>query len=354
MTLNARAEVLLRTLIKRYISDGQPVGSRTLAKQAGLELSPATIRNVMADLEDMGLVRSPHTSAGRVPTERGYRVFVDTLLKVKPLTANALDEIEEKLGSEHDPQQLLTVASDLLSHVTRFAGVVLVPRTGQVRFKQIEFLSLSPQRVLAILVTADGRVQNRVIAGDREYSSNELVHAANYFNRAYSGRSLGEVRRQLLGDMQNDSDEMHSIVKTAVDMAQGLFEQDDGTEEDLVLSGESNLLDFPELCQIEKLRQLFDTFQTKQDLLDLLDKSMKASGIQLFIGEESGYQALAECSVVTSAYEIDGQLIGTLGVIGPTRMSYEDVIPVVDVTARLLGSALSAQPSDRSRASDSP
>ncbi|MDH3689577.1 MAG: heat-inducible transcriptional repressor HrcA [Gammaproteobacteria bacterium] len=347
MTLNARAEILLKTLIRRYISEGQPVGSRTLAKQAGLELSPATIRNVMADLEEMGLVSSPHTSAGRVPTELGYRVFVDTMLKVKPLTEEALGEMEEKLTSKHDPQQLLTVASDLLSQVTRFAGVVLVPRTGQVKFKQIEFLSLSPNRVLAILVTEDGRVQNRVIAGDRGYAQSELVQASNYFNRTYSGDSLSEVRRRLLGEIKRESDEMHSIVKTAVEMAQELFETDDSADEDLLVSGEANLLDFPELCQIEKLRQLFDTFQTKQDLLDLLDKSLKASGIQLFIGHESGYEALTECSIVTSSYEVDDQLIGTLGVIGPTRMSYEDVIPVVDVTARLLGSALSAKSGDR-------
>lgn len=347
MALSPRAEMLLRTLIKRYISDGHPVGSRTLAKQTGLDLSPATIRNVMADLEDLGLIRSPHTSAGRIPTERGYRVFVDTMLRIRPLTPEALEEIEDKLTSEHDPQHLLTVASDLLSQVTKFAGVVLVPRSGRVRLKQIEFLSLSTDRVLVILVTSDGRVQNRVIAVERSYSPSELVEAANYFNRTYSGQSLSAVRRQLLGEIKHASEQMHSIVKAAVDMAHELFDKEETVDEDLVVSGEANLLDFPELCQIEKLRQLFDAFQTKQDLLDLLDKSMRASGIQLFIGEESGYEALTECTVVTSSYEVDGQLIGTLGVIGPTRMSYEDVIPIVDVTARLLGSALSGHSGER-------
>ncbi len=345
--LSARGEKLLKTLIELYISEGQPVGSRTLARHANVQLSPATVRNVMSDLEDLGLIKAPHTSAGRVPTQQGYRFFVDSLLKVRPLNPSSVEEIHERLSAESDPQLLVASASELLSQVTHFAGVVLLPGQHSAKFRQIEFLSLSPERVLTILVTDDGRVQNRVIPTDREYSSSELVEAANFFNDLYGGSSLAEVRKRLLNEMQKDSEEMHRIMKAALSMARSLFEKEEADTDEVLLSGEANLLTVPDLCQIDTLQTLFDAFKAKQDLLDLLDRSMRVNGISIFIGDESGYEALTACSVVTAPYEVDGRLIGTLGVIGPTRMSYEDIIPVVDITARLLSGALSIQHLDR-------
>ena len=339
--LSHRAETLLQALIRRYVDGGEPIGSRTLSREIGIELSPATIRNVMADLEELGLIHAPHTSAGRVPTPLGYRVFVDTMLKIKPLEGQALDEISGNLQGGRDPNQLVELASDLLSQITQFAGVVLLPGGQHARLKQIEFLRLPPSRVLAILVTDDGRVQNRVLLTDRDYSPSELVEAANFFNSTYSGQALNHVRRGLLRDMQTDSDAMNHIMRTAVEMAQTLFE-DDESPEDVIVSGETNLMAIPDFSELKKLREIFDAFKAKQDLLELFDKSMQAKGISIFIGEESGYNALTDCSIVTAPYESDGRCIGVLGVVGPTRMPYEEVIPVVDVTARVLGHALAS------------
>lgn len=342
MALSPRAESLLKTLIERYISDGQPVGSRTLAKEMGLELSPATIRNVMSDLEELGLIRSPHTSAGRIPTPLGYRVFVDTLLKVRPLDTKAMSRLQGELAAAPDPGHLAESASALLSQVTRLAGIVMVPRQEQTTLRQIEFLQLSANRVLAILVTSEGRVHNRVILSDREYSPAQLVEAANYFNDTYSGWALAEVKQALLDAMQTDSDAMQQAVRTAMSMARQMFQDSDDNSPDLVVSGESNLLDVPELGDMRKLRRLFETFSAKRDLLHLLDQCLRTNGVQIFIGEESGFQALEECSVVAAPYQVDGRIVGMLGVVGPTRMPYEHVIPIVDVTARLLGGALSS------------
>lgn len=340
--LSYRSEALLKTLIERYISDGQPVGSRTLAKQAGLELSPATIRNVMADLEELGLISSPHTSAGRVPTARGYRVFVDSLIKVRPLNVTELRHIEGELGGSQDPQQLVETASALLSQVTRLAGIVMAPKAEQAVFRQIEFLTLSANRILVILITQDGRVHNRIIQADRAYSAAELVEASNYFNQTFAGMSLTDVKSGLLAEMQRDSEAMQAAVRIAMDMARGIFAHEPGEGAELVVKGEANLLNIPELGDVHKLRKLLDAFSTKHDLLLLLDQCMRVSGVQIFIGQESGYLALEECSVVTAPYQVDGQVVGTLGVIGPTRMAYDQVIAIVDVTARLLGGALSA------------
>jgi len=345
--LSERAETLLKKLIQLYIMGGQPVGSRTLAKEARLDLSPATIRNVMSDLEELGLIQSPHTSAGRIPTQRGYRLFVDSLLKVKPLTKEAFREIEERLVGELDPKVLLTNATEILSQITHFAGVILIPGHHNSRFRQIEFLKLAANRVLTILVTDNGRVQNRVIPTDREYTDSELVEAANFFNAMYSGSLLARVRHQLLNDMQADSDEMHRITRTALAMARQLFVSEESDCDEVMLSGEANLLNVPDFCQLDKLQALFDAFKTKQDLLDLLDRSMKANGISIFIGGESGYESLHDCSVVAAPYDVDGERIGTVGVIGPTRMEYAEVIPIVDVTARLLSGALSKPARDR-------
>jgi heat-inducible transcriptional repressor len=342
MALNNRAELLLKTLIERYIADGQPVGSRLLARQAGLDLSPATVRNVMADLEEMGLVRSPHTSAGRVPTERGYRLFVDSLLKVRPLQSTELRRLEGELcASSHNPQELIECASNLLSEVSHLTGIVTAPRRDDlVAFRQIDFVGLSGRRLLVILVTEDGQVQNRIVTTEQDFSPAELARAANYFNDTFAGISLSEVKRRLVTEMQRESDDLQRVMTLAMRMARAALGEDE-TGSGVVVSGESNLMDVPDLGDVKKLRRLFDAFNTKRDLLHLLDRSLQAGGIKIFIGHESGYEAFEECSLVTAPYAVDGTVVGTLAVIGPTRMAYERVIPMVDITARLLSSALS-------------
>jgi len=341
VSITPRAERLLKALIEQYIVEGQPVGSRTLVKQAGLEFSPATVRNIMSDLEELGLIRSPHTSAGRVPTERGYRFFVNTLLAIQPLKSADLSHIEDHLLADRDPQQLLESVSGLLSHITKLAGIVRVPRRTHAGFLQLDFLALSPRRVLVILVTQDGHVLNRVIHPKKPYSASELQQAANVFNSAYAGFSLEDVRRSLVTALKRDSEDMQHILRSAVEMAHQVFGDEEFAHDPLFVSGESNLLAFPELSNTEKLRRLFDAFTAKQDLLHLLDQSMASQGVQIFIGAESGYESLESCSVVTAPYEVDGQIVGTLGVVGPTRMSYDRVISTVDVTARFLSGALS-------------
>ncbi|KPK74067.1 MAG: HrcA family transcriptional regulator [Acidithiobacillales bacterium SM23_46] len=342
MSLSPRAELLLKALIERYIADGQPVGSRTLARQAGLDLSPATVRNVMADLEEMGLIRSPHTSAGRVPTEKGYRLFVDSLLKVQPLDTIELRRLQDELDFHQNPQQLIESASHMLSDVSRLAGIVMVPRRDeQTSLRQIEFVPLSGGRILVILVTQDGQVHNRIVVPERDYSASELTQAANCFNETYAGRAMSDVRHALLAEMQQASDDMQRILTMAVSMARQAFAPGAEGSDALVVHGESNLMDFPELGDVRRLRRLFDAFNAKRDLLHLLDRSMRAGGIKIFIGSESGHEVLTECSVVTAPFSVEGQIVGTLGVIGPTRMAYQQVIPIVDITARLLSSALS-------------
>jgi heat-inducible transcriptional repressor len=336
--LDQRAQLLLKTLVERYISDGQPVGSRTLSKQSGLDLSPATIRNVMADLEEMGFIASPHTSAGRIPTPRGYRVFVDTLLTVQPLDALQVLRLENQLHPS-DPQKLITSASKLLSDLTAFAGIVMTPKRRSDAFHHIEFLRLSDKRILLILVGADENVQNRIIFTDRDFSAGELVEAGNFFNQHYSGCTLEEVRRKMQAELQKLHRDMSSLMAAAVEAGgEALSER----AEDYVLSGERNLLHVDDVSSnMASLRKLFDAFEQKTGLLQLLDVSQRAQGVQIFIGGESSQVPVDEFSIVTAPYEVDGKIVGTVGVIGPTRMAYERVIPIVDITAKLLSSALS-------------
>lgn len=341
MQISPRAEILLRALVERYIVDGQPVGSRTLARASGMDLSPATIRNVMSDLEELGFVSAPHTSAGRIPTERGYRFFVDTLLKVQPLTAAEIRRLRGELDSGQDSHQLIETASQMLSEVSSLAGIVMVPRRDEhVAFRHLDFVKLSDKRVLAILVTQDAQVHNRILVLEREYSPSELEQAANYFNASYAGVSLGDIKRSLLKEMKQVSEDLTRAMQLAVRVANEAF--DDDSDDKLVVSGEEKLMDFPDLGDIKKLRRLFEAFNSKRDLLHLLDRSLRAGGVKIFIGAESGYDALQDCSLVTAPYSVDGQIVGTLGVIGPTRMAYEHVIPVVDLTAKLLSNALSS------------
>ncbi len=335
-TLNERAQILLKTLVERYIADGQPVGSRALSKYSGLDLSPASIRNVMADLEEMGFITSPHTSAGRVPTARGYRFFVDTLLKIKPLDTIEINQLEGQLHSENT-QRLVSSASQLLSDLTSFAGVVMTPRRSS-GFRHIEFLKLSETRILLILVTPEGDVQNRIIFTEKPFSPSELTETANILNQKYTGLTFDEVRKRVHAELRQLREEMTRLMTAALDAGS---QAESESSEDFVISGEGNLLDIQELSSnMTNLKKLFALFESKTGLLQILDISNRAHGVQIFIGGESGLIPLDECSVVTAPYEIEGQIVGTVGVIGPTRMAYERVIPIVDITARLLSSAL--------------
>jgi heat-inducible transcriptional repressor len=343
-SLTERAQLLLKALIENYIRDGQPVGSRTLSRDSGLSLSSATIRNVMADLEELGFVASPHTSAGRVPTDKGYRFFVDTLLKLKPLHPEEVEEIERRLGGDAPTgRSLVQTVSRMLSSVTHMAGLVTLPNPNYIVLSQIEFVTLSENRALAIMVMDNREVQNRVVQLDRHYSSEELRRAANYLNEAFSGRSLPDVRAQLVRQLQETRQHMNQLMLDAIQVAQKVF--DTGTEErvEYVIAGETNLMGFAELSNVDRLRRLFDAFAEKHDILKLLDSCLRADGIQIFIGQESGYRILDDISVVTAPYMLDNKVVGVLGIIGPTRMAYERVIPIVDITAKLLGSALNAR-----------
>lgn len=337
--LNERSLYLLKTLVERYIQDGQPVGSRLLSKDPQLKLSPASIRNVMADLEEMGLIHSPHTSAGRVPTVSGYRLFVDSLLTVKPLASNELDQLQSGLqGQAEKASDLLSKASKLLSDVTKMAGVVMLPRRESVVLRQIEFLPMSNTRVLVIFVTDGEEVHNKIINTHKPFSPAELQQAANYLNSVYAGCSLAKIRDLVVKDMEQDQRQVNQGMIDAVNMAQLTFAHQ--PNDDYVLSGETNLMGFSELSDMERLKQLFEAFSQKRSVIHLLDQCLQADGVQIFIGEESGYSAFDHCSLVTSPYSVNDEVVGVLGVIGPTRMAYEKVIPFVDVTAKLLGAAL--------------
>ncbi len=337
--ISDRAQRLFKALVEHYLSDGQPVGSRILARDSGLSLSSATVRNVMADLEDLGLIRSPHTSSGRVPTALGYRLFVDTLLTVKSLSHKELERLRIKLDPDVNVDALLTSASSLLSEVTQLAGVVMIPRRERLTLRHVEFLPLSANKILAILVINEREVQNRILHTSRPYSPQELHEVANYLNRECIGSEIEALRDKLLHDMRVAREDMNRIMQNAIDVAGQIF-TNEAQGDDFVVSGQTNLMSYAEMSDIERLRQLFDAFNSKRDILHLLDQSLHAQGVQIFIGEESGYQVLDECSVVASPYEVDGEVVGVLGVIGPTRMAYNRIIPIVDVTARLLGSAL--------------
>jgi heat-inducible transcriptional repressor len=343
-SLSERAQLLLKALIESYIRDGQPVGSRTLSRDSGLSLSSATIRNVMADLEDLGFVVSPHTSAGRVPTDKGYRLFVDSLLKIKPLQDEEIEDIERRLKSDDsNGRALVQTVSQMLSNVTHMAGLVTLPNPNYVALTQIEFVGLSENRALAIMVMNNREVQNRVVQLDRFYSAEELRRAANYLNEAFAGRSLPDVRALLLKQMQETRQHMNQLMQDAIQMAQKVFDTKTEDQVEYIIAGETNLMGFAELSNIDRLRRLFEAFNEKHDILKLLDGCLHAQGIQIFIGHESGYRILDDISVVTAPYMLDNQVVGVLGIIGPTRMAYERVIPIVDVTAKLLGSALNAR-----------
>jgi heat-inducible transcriptional repressor len=341
-SLNARAQSLLRSLIMRYIEDGQPVGSRVLSRDSGLDLSPATVRNVISDLEDLGLVTSPHTSSGRVPTVLGYRLFVDTLLQVKPPMTREIQRLRVQLEDTQDREQLVMNASAMLSEITHLAGVVTIPKPTSPTLRQVEFLSLSNNQVLVILVVNEQEVQNRIITTSRSYSASELQQAGNYLTAHFRGADLHNVRGRLVAEMREAREAMNQMMLDAIVMAEKAFEPEE-QRETVMVAGQTHLMEYGDLADMEKLRNLFDAFNSKRDILHLLDQSLSARGVQIFIGEESGYSIFDDCSVVAAPYEVDGDVLGVLGVIGPTRMAYERVIPIVDITARLFGAALNAK-----------
>ncbi len=334
--LNDRAQVLLKTLIERYIEEGQPVGSRALSHYSGLELSSASIRNVMADLEALGFVESPHTSAGRVPTAKGYRFFVDSLLVVKPLEQMEIEQLGENLLPDN-PSRLISSASHLLSELTRFAGVVIAPKREALAFRQIEFLKLSEKRILLIIITSNGDVQNRVIFTEKTYTPSELTETSNYLNRNYAGLTLNEIHRRVKEELHQLQHNVSELMSAAIETSTRA-----DLEEECIISGEHNLLQVQDLSSdLSSLKGLFDLFEKKTALLQLLDASRNAQGVQIFIGAESGVGQLDECSIVTAPYGAEGRIVGTLAVVGPKRMAYERIIPIVDITAKLLSGALS-------------
>ncbi len=339
--ISERAQVLLKALVERHIRDGQPVGSRTLMEEAGLPVSAATIRNVMSDLEERGYLHSPHTSAGRVPTARGYRLFVDSLLQVRPLDDDAILTLREELNPDKSATELVQSASSLLSAISAQTGVVTVPRRDAGQLRQVEFLPLSGDRVLVIMVINEREVQNRIIHTRRAFSEKELREAAALVNQRFAGQPLAQVQQRILREMQEARSRIDDYLEAALDLASQALE-DQEAEGGCVVAGESRLLDNATAEELHKLRELFEAFERKKDLLHLLERCSRAEGIQIFIGEEAGYDVFGDYSVITAPYRDANRTLGVLGVIGPTRMAYERVIPIVDVTARMLSSALSS------------
>jgi heat-inducible transcriptional repressor len=339
-----RAQQLLKVLVESYLRDGQPVGSRSLSRDSGMLLSSATIRNVMSDLETFGFVSSPHTSAGRVPTPKGYRFFIDTLLEIQPLTDIAADQMRTQLSTAEDSRALVSTTSQLLSNITQMAGVVSLQTRQAASLTHIEFLPLSEQRVLAILVYDGREVENRVVHLDRDMPPEELRRAAVALNEQFCGRTLEQVRQELIDQLSEMREKLNQGMVDTIAVAQQLFGVNAPRNDmDLVIAGETNLMGYGELSSVEKLRRLFEAFDEKRAILQLLDLSLNGAGVQIFIGRESGYQILDDCSVVTAPYRSDNGAVGVIGVIGPTRMAYERVIPVVDLTAKLLGAALNSR-----------
>ena len=338
--LNDRARYLLKTLVDCYIREGKPVGSKALAEAAGLHLSSATIRNVMASLDHMGLVSAPHTSAGRIPTAQGMRLFIDSLLEVAPLEDTLVSTLKSQLDPDQNRDRLIDTASNLLSEITRLAGIITIPRRSHESLRQVEFLPLSDRRVLAILVINEKEVMNKVIHVDREYSQDELQRIANYLTQNFAGQDIFDIRQNLLRELKQARDNVDDLMRAAVEIADQALSTDDSRNEDFVVQGQANLLRYDQAENTARLQQLFDMFERKRDMLSLLDRCLQAEDIQIFIGREAGVEGLGEFSVITAPYSANGEVLGVLGVIGPTRMEYSRVIPVVDVTAQLLGMAL--------------
>jgi len=340
MELNPRAQQLLKALVDIYITDGQPVASRTLAETTGLDVSSATIRNVMSQLDKLGLVHAPHTSAGRVPTEQGFRFFIDSLMEMQPLTTGMFDTIHSELNANQSTDSLIDTASNLLSDFTKMAGIVTIPKRSQLTLRQIEFLPLPGNRILAILVINDKEVENRVIQADREYTQNELLQVSNIINSQYAGKDIYNIRTSLVETLHQASNNLDQQMKAAADIADKALRENNKNKSDYVIQGTTNLLNFSELESTGKLQQMFQVFNNTRDMVSILDRCINADGVKVYVGRESGIDGLGNCSLITAPYQADGETLGVLGVVGPTRMNYKDVIPVVEITAKLLGQAL--------------
>ena len=336
-----RAQYLLKILIQKYINEGNPIGSRNLLEDSGLNLSPATVRHVMSDLEELGLIKAPHTSSGRIPTARGYRMFVDTLVRYQSPESSQVDTIQSQIEKDnYNTGKLIKKVSSTLSKITSLAGVVTVPKVKNTTLRQIEFLPLSNQRILVILVLNNREVQNRILHTKVKHSASELQRAANFINKNYANQSLDMIRNNLLHAMEETRESMNQAMQDIITTAQVAIDGADNLSEEFVLAGERNLMDFAELSNVNTLKQLFDAFAKKRMMIDLLDRSISASGVQIFIGSESGYSLLDDCSIVTAPYQLNDNQIGVLGVIGPKRMAYDKVVPIVDLTAKMLGAAI--------------
>ena len=342
LNLNERTQHLLKTLIEDYVRTGQPVGSKHLVDASGLALSAATVRNVMADLEEMGLVTSPHTSAGRVPTVQGYRLFVDTMVNIQPFQGPELEKLRTSFSTSQDTQGLLETASGLLSSLSHMAGLVTLPRHEHVTLRQIEFMKLSEGRVLVILVTNTKEVHNRIISPGRELDNAELSSMANYLNATFGGMELRQIHGRLIEEMKQVQQDMNEMMLEAIRLGEQAFAEEETAEEDYVMAGETSLMGYRELSDLDRLRHLFEAFHQKRDILSILDQCITAEGVKIFIGHESGKDVLNDCSVISAPYELQGEVVGVLAVIGPTRMPYERMIPMVDITAKLLSSALNS------------
>ena len=338
--LNDRAAILLKQLVASYIDDGLPVGSKQLAHDAGLDISSATIRNVMSGLEKNGLVVAPHTSAGRIPTEQGLRMFVDSLLEVQPIEEKLIDQLQQSLDPDKGITELVNQASQLVSEMTQMAGIVSIPQQTSAKLRHIEFLPLPDKRVLAIMVTNEKDVQNKVLHLHREYSTDELQHAANFLNQQFIGQDIQQIRQNLLRDLDRSRQDVDNVMKTVVEVADKALSDDAVSQPEFIVQGETNLVRYNENTDREQLQHLFEIFDRKREMLGLFDRCVHAEGVKIFIGHEAGFEGFGDCSVITAPYSIDGKPIGVLGVIGPARMNYDQVIPVVDVTARILSDAL--------------
>ena len=334
-----RARRILSAIVDKYIKEGIPIGSKSLSLADNIGLSPASIRNVMSDLEELGFIASPYTSSGRVPTSKGYRFFIDSLLKLQPVEAIELERIKKRVNlHESNSRELAISVSNTLSAITKLAGIVTIPKQQVTRLKEIDFIQLSEKRILAIIVMNETEVENRILQMKRDYSYDELKQASNYLNTHYKGRSLSYIKKHLINELVQTKESVNSLMSDLIDIADQVLDFDESDE--YIVAGQRRLMDFHELSDIKKLRQLFDAFKEKQQLLELLDKSMSTNGIQIFIGEESGYQMFDNCTLITSPYTTEDGAIGVLGVIGPTRIAYQKVIPIVDITAKLLGKSL--------------